>query len=91
MKTFKYENLTAVETLSGVVEVRGSHSEVLATIKPLECDTYGNPRYKVTDHTFYGMKRLARTYRQIKNSQFVQWWGNLDALADTVMLALLNE
>mgnify|MGYP006991520316 CR=1 FL=1 len=91
MKTFKYENLKAVELISGVVEIEGSHGEVLATIEPLKRDTYGNPRYEVTDYTFYGMSRLAKTYRQVKNSQFVQWWGNLDSLTDTVMLALLDK
>jgi len=89
MKTFNYEGLKATENNDTVTISKDGES--LVTIEHLNNSATGNPRYKVTSHVAQGLPRLARTYRQVKNSQFVEWYGNFDTLADTVMIALLGS
>ena len=89
MKTFNYEGLKATENNDTVTISKSG--EILVTIEHLNNSAMGNPRYKVTSHVAQGLPRLAKTYRQVKNAQFVEWFGTFDALADQVMITLLGS
>jgi len=89
MKTFNYEGLQATENNDTVTISK--NGEILVTIEHLNNSATGNPRYKIISHVAQGLPRLARTYRQVKNAQFVEWYGNFDTLADTVMITLLDS
>lgn len=89
MKTFNYEGLKATENNDTVTISKDGES--LVTIDHLNNSATGNPRYKITSHVAQGLPRLAKTYRQVKNAQFVEWYGNFNALTDTVMTTLLNS
>jgi hypothetical protein len=89
MKTFNYEGLKA-EQHNDTVTI-SKNGESLVTIDHLNNSATGNPRYKITSHVAQGLPRLARTYRQVKNAQFMEWFGNFEALTDTVMIALLDS
>jgi len=89
MKTFNYEGLKATENNDTVTISKDGES--LVTIDHLNNSATGNPRYKVTSHVAQGLPRLFKTYRQVKNVQFVEWYGNFDALSDHVMTILLRS
>lgn len=88
-KNTELDQLHAVETEQGFDIVM--NGDTLVSVERLKVNTYGRPRFKVTNHVWQGLPRLECTYRKSGAEQFIYWSANDLQLATLIMKTLLSS